>query len=100
MLRRFSAGNFFSGSLEWNRHVVRSGGQKCYITCLCLCIETILSRAHGVAAAVDREVNSGDEAGSVRRQEGDALGHFIHLPWSAQGVGLLTLGEELRSGEN
>lgn len=82
------------------RHTVRSGGQKCYITTLCLCIETILSRAHGVAAAVDGEVDSGDEAGSIRCQEGDALGHFVHLPWSAQGVGLLALGEELRGGED
>lgn len=53
-----------------------------------------------MAAAVDGEVDPGDEAGSIRCQEGDGLGHFVHLPWSAQGVGLLTLGEELRGGED
>lgn len=49
-----------------------------------------------MAAAVDGEVDAGDEAGGVRRQEGDALGHFIHLAWSAQSVSLLALGKKLK----
>lgn len=52
-----------------------------------------------MAAAVDGEVNASDEAGGVRRQESDALGHFIHLAWSAQRVGLLALGKKLNRGE-
>lgn len=52
-----------------------------------------------MAAAVDGEVDSGDEAGRVGRQEGDALGHFVHLAWSAQRVGLLALGKELNKGK-
>lgn len=51
-----------------------------------------------MAAAVDGEVGASDEAGSVRRQEGDALGHFVHLAWSAQRVGLLALGKKLNRG--
>lgn len=52
-----------------------------------------------MATAVDGEVDASDEAGGVGRQEGDALGHFVHLAWSAQRVGLLALGEKLNRGE-
>lgn len=52
-----------------------------------------------MAAAVDGEVDASDEAGGVRRQEGDALGHFVHLAWSAQRVGLLALFKKLNRGE-
>lgn len=48
-----------------------------------------------MAAPIDREVNSGNEAGSIGCQEGDAVCHFLHLPWSAQGVRLLTPLQEL-----
>lgn len=51
-----------------------------------------------MAAAVDGEVGAGDEAGGVRRQEGDTLGHLVHLAWSAQRVGLLALGKKLKGG--
>lgn len=51
----------------------------------------VLSWAHGVAAPVDGQGDPRDEAGSVRRQESDALGHLVHLPWPAQGMGVLTL---------
>lgn len=56
---------------------------------------TVLSWAHGVATTVDGQVDAGDEAGGVGRQEGDALSHLLHLAWPPEGVGLLTLGEEL-----
>lgn len=52
-----------------------------------------------MAAAVNGEVDASDEAGGIRRQEGDALGHFVHLAWSAQRVGLLALGKKLNRGE-
>lgn len=59
---------------------------------------SVLSGTHGVAAAVDGQVDASDEAGGVGRQEGDALGHLVHLARSAQRVGLLTLGKELHRG--
>lgn len=55
----------------------------------------ILSGTHGVAPPVDGQVDSGDEAGGVGGQEGDAVGHLVHLPGPTQGVGLLTLGKKL-----
>lgn len=51
-----------------------------------------------MTAPVDGEVDPGDEAGRIRRQEGDALGHFVHLARSAQRVGLLALGKKLNKG--
>lgn len=48
-----------------------------------------------MAAPVNGQVDSSNEAGSVGGQEGDALGHFVHLPWSTKGMGLLTLGKKL-----
>lgn len=57
---------------------------------------TSLSRAHGVAASVNGQIDSGDEAGGVGRQEGDALGHFVHVARSTQRVRLLALGQKLR----
>lgn len=48
-----------------------------------------------MAAPVDRQVDSGNEASGVGRQEGDAVGHFLHLPWSTEGMGLLTLCKKL-----
>lgn len=50
-----------------------------------------LSGAHGMAAPVNRKVDSSDEAGSIGCQEGYGVGHFLHLPRAAQGMGLLTL---------
>lgn len=56
-----------------------------------------LSRAHGVAASIDRQVDSSDVAGSVGGQEGDAVGHLLHLPGPTQGVGQLTPGQKLET---
>lgn len=44
---------------------------------------------------IDGEVHSSDEAGSVGRQEGDALGHLLHFPWPTERMGLLTPRKEL-----
>lgn len=41
-------------------------------------------------AAINGKVDSSNEAGSVRCQESDAVGHFLHLARPSKGVGLLT----------
>lgn len=56
---------------------------------------TVSSRAHCVTAPIDGKVDSGNEAGGVGGQEGDAVCHFLYLPWSAEGVRLLTLFQKL-----
>ena len=44
---------------------------------------------------VHRQVDPRDEAGRVRGQEGDGLGHLVHLSGPPQRVGLLALLQEL-----
>lgn len=56
---------------------------------------TVSSRAHRVTAPIDGKVDSGNEAGGVGCQEGDAVCHFLYLPWSAEGVRLLTPFQKL-----
>lgn len=41
-------------------------------------------------AAINGKVDSSNEAGSVRCQESDALGHLFHLARPSKGMGLLT----------
>lgn len=89
--------NFIQSSVKGKRG--RTKRSLTFYLQLLILARTILSGTHGVAAAVDGEVDSGDEAGRVRRQEGDALGHFVHLAWSAQRVGLLALGKKLNRGK-
>lgn len=48
-----------------------------------------------MTAPINGEVDSSNEAGSIGRQEGDAMCHLVHRPWSTEGMGLLTLGEKL-----
>lgn len=48
-----------------------------------------------MTAPINGKVDSGNEAGGVRRQEGDAVCHFLYLPWTAQGVRLLTPFQKL-----
>lgn len=55
----------------------------------------VLSWAHGMASAINGQVDSSDEAGSIRCQEGNAVGHFLHLPWSTEGMGLLAFCKKL-----
>lgn len=44
-----------------------------------------------MAAPVDGEVDSRDESGGIRCQEGDAVGHLVHFARSAERVSLLAL---------
>lgn len=55
----------------------------------------VSSGAHRVTTSINGKVDSGNEAGGIRCQEGDAMRHFLHLPWSAEGVRLLTPLKEL-----
>lgn len=55
----------------------------------------VSSGAHRVTASVNGKVDSGNEAGGIRCQEGDAVRHLLYLPWSAEGVRLLTPLKEL-----
>lgn len=48
-----------------------------------------------MTAAINWQVDSSNEAGSIRRQESNAVGHFFHLAWSTEGMGLLTLIKKL-----
>lgn len=49
-----------------------------------------------MTAPIDGKVDSGNEAGGVGGQEGDAVRHFLYLAWSAEGVRLLTPFQKLK----
>lgn len=72
------------------QHGIRAIPAHCFIvTCV------VSSRAHRVAAPIDGKVDSGNEAGGVRCQEGNAVCHFLHLAWSAEGMRLPTPFQKL-----
>lgn len=72
------------------QHGIRAIPAHCFIfTCM------VSSRAHRVAAPIDGKVDSGNEAGGVGCQEGNAVCHFLYLTWSAEGMRLLTPFQKL-----
>lgn len=80
----------FFDNLCFEQDGIRAIPARCFsFTC------TVSSRAHRVTAPIDGKVDSSNEAGCVGGQEGNAVCHFLYLPWSAEGVRLLTPFQKL-----